>query len=253
LSGYERFALVLDSASETLGRAAVELLELGIDVLYANDVSEAALLAHQESERLGAVLLAASCGRDGVDRVLSQVCAKIPAGPSVLVVAGADITPEFVEHLRDCRVGWLLAEPYAMRELRFVVAAAMSTGYGGERRKHLRIPTDMATAVFMGRHRKDVTVHDLSVSGAYFATQFPFLEGSQLSVEIPLPGGAVMGKAVVVNAKTADKPGRPDVPDGMGVSFTELAPEAEAALREHVDAWIARFRVGARTPDDGER
>ena len=55
MSDYERFALILDSESAELGHAALRLLELGIDVLYANDLDEAELLARQESERLGAV------------------------------------------------------------------------------------------------------------------------------------------------------------------------------------------------------
>jgi hypothetical protein len=41
---YERFALILDSASAEPGRAALRLLELGIDVVYANDLDEAELL-----------------------------------------------------------------------------------------------------------------------------------------------------------------------------------------------------------------
>ena len=101
----------------------------------------------------------------------------------------------------------------------------------------------MQTTVFMGRHRKDVTIHDLSLGGAYFATPYPFLEGSQLTVELPLPGGSVMGKAEVVNAKTADKPGRADVPEGMGVAFRDFAPDAAAAVRRFIDDWIGRFRI----------
>jgi hypothetical protein len=119
----------------------------------------------------------------------------------------------------------------------------MSEGHDGERRKHLRIPTEMESTVFMGRHRKDVTIHDLSLSGAYFATAYPFLEGSQLSVEIPLPDRTVRAKAVVVNAKTADKPGRADVPEGMGVAFTDFGSEGAAALRSFIDTWIGRFRL----------
>jgi hypothetical protein len=95
----------------------------------------------------------------------------------------------------------------------------------------------------MGRHRKDVTVHDLSASGAYLAAQNPFLEGSAIRVDIALPGGPVAGKAEVVNAKTEDKPGRPDVPDGMGVVFTDLAPESEATLREFIRDQLRRFEL----------
>jgi hypothetical protein len=46
-----------------------------------------------------------------------------------------------------------------------------------------------------------------------------------------------------VNAKTADKPGRADVPEGMGVVFTELAPDGDAAVVHFIDDWIGRFRI----------
>ena len=73
MSDYERFALILDSASEELGSTALRLLELGIDVLYANDLDEAELLARQESERLGAVLIPATFRLNQVEALLSRV------------------------------------------------------------------------------------------------------------------------------------------------------------------------------------
>jgi hypothetical protein len=88
-----------------------------------------------------------------------------------------------------------------------------------------------------------VVVHDLSVSGAYFATPHPFLEDSRISLEIPLPTGPIFGNGVVVNAKTADKPGRPDVPEGMGVAFNNLSPESYRRLQDYVEGWIDRFRL----------
>ena len=93
------------------------------------------------------------------------------------------------------------------------------------------------------RHRKEVVVHDLSVSGAYLATPHPFLEDSRISLEIPLPSGPILGNGLVVNAKTADKPGRPDVPEGMGVSFSNLSAESYERLQDFVEGWIDRFRL----------
>ena len=240
---YERFALVLDSASVELGRASLRLLELGIDVLYANDLDEAELLARQESERLGAVLIPVTFGLDRVEALLSRVCSKLAAGPRGLVLLGLEPESEFVEVLRAKGVTWRLWEPFEERELRFVMTAAMATAHGGERRKDARIPTEIATTVFMGRHRKDVTVHDLSASGAYLAAPNPFLEGSGLSFEIPLPDGLVLGKAEVVNAKTADRAGRADVPEGMGIVFTQLTPGSRETLQAFLQGWIQRFRL----------
>jgi hypothetical protein len=243
MSDYERFALVLDSASAELGRAALRLLELGIDVLYANDLDEAELLARQESERLGAVLIPATSGLDRVEALLSRVCSQLAAGARGLVLVGLEPEPEFVEVLRAKGVTWRLWEPFEERELRFVMTAAMATEHGGERRKNPRIPSEIATTVFMGRHRKDVTVHDLSATGAYLAATNPFLEGSRLSFEIPLPDGLVAGKAEVTNAKTADRPGRADLPEGMGIAFTQLTPGSRETLEAFLQGWIQRFRL----------
>jgi len=88
-----------------------------------------------------------------------------------------------------------------------------------------------------------VTVHDLSATGAYLAATNPFLEGSPLSFEIPLPDGLVVGKAEVANAMTVDRPSRADVPEGMGITFTQLMPGSQETLEAFIDAWIQRFRL----------
>jgi hypothetical protein len=241
--GYERFALVLDTGESVLGQAAMGLLELGIDVLYANDLDEAELLARQESHRLGAVLIPDGFAPKDVDALLARVCSQLEAGAAGLVVTGDPPEAEARRRLRERDVRWGVWQPYEMRELRFVLAAAMGEMHDGERRKHPRIPTELPTTVFMGRHRKDVILHDLSVTGAYFATEHPFLEDSRLSIEIPLPDETVFAKAVVVNAKTADKPVRADVPDGMGVAFESLPEAGGRALRRYVGEWIGRFEL----------
>lgn len=243
MAGYERFALIIDSDSSVLGGVAMRLLELGIDVLYAADVDEAALLAVQEAQRLGAVLIPPTFDSRSLDALVSRVCSKLAVGPRALVVAGLEHDSELIEELRSRGAEWALCEPYEERELRFVMTAAMATGHGGERRKHPRIPTDVATNVFMGRHRKKVTVYDISVTGAYFATPHPFPQGSRISMDIPLPNGSVVGNGSVVNSKSADKPGRPDVPEGMGVRFEPLSEASTERLYEFIEDWIDRFRL----------
>ncbi|MBW2667433.1 MAG: PilZ domain-containing protein [Deltaproteobacteria bacterium] len=238
---YERFALVLDTGDSVLGRAAMQLIELGIDVLYANDVDEAELLARQESGRLGAVLIPEAFDEADINLLLERVCARLEGGPRGVIVTGNRPDDETCYRLHARGVRWGVWHPYQMRELRFVMAAAMSEEHVGERRKCQRIPTEIPTTVFMGRHRKDVILHDLSVTGAYFATQHPFLEDSRLSIELPLPDGTILAKGVVTNAKTADKPGRDDVPDGMGVAFSDLPEQGLTALQKFVEAWVNRF------------
>jgi len=241
---YERFALVLDSEVSILGQAAMRLLELGVDVLYATNADEAALLADQESHRLGAVLAPTSFDAETFDQVLARVCSRLGAGARSLVVVGAEPDAALLERLRSQGVRWRLFDPYDERDLRFVVAIAMSIDHDGERRKSVRIPTGISTTVFMGRHRKEVVVYDLSAGGAYLATPHPFQEGSRLSVEIPLPNGMVVrGRAQVMSARTEDAATRSHLPEGMGVAFAGLAPDAEAAIQYFVEEWTARFQI----------
>jgi hypothetical protein len=229
----------------------VRLLELGIDVLYANDVDEAALLARQEAHRLGAVLVPSTLHVAQVGRLAEGVCARLEAGAGALVMVGLEPEPELASALAAQGARWCLWEPYDERELRFVAAAAMATGHRGERRKDLRIPTNIETAVFMGRHRKDVVVHDLSAGGAYLAAEKPFLEGSPLSIDIALPDGNVVGRAEVVNAKTGDRPGRTDVPEGMGIAWKQLPDASQRALRAFLARGLARFRLVPEAADAG--
>jgi len=245
MAAYERFALILDSEEAPLGRAAVRLLELGIDVLYAPDVDEAALLARQEASRLGALLFPAGIGIARLEDLLERVCPQLAAGIRALVVVGPDPDPPLLDLLVSSGAQWRLPDPDVERELRYVTSAAMAIGHADERRKQVRIPTHLETTVFMGRHRKDVRVHDLSCGGAYLAAENPFLEGSSLTIDLALPEGRVVGRAEVVNANTVDRIARPDVPEGMGVAFQRLGGTSGDLLHDYVESWIAHFRLSS--------
>jgi len=243
MPGYERYALILDAETTPLGQAAMRLVELGVDVLYAKDPDEAVLLARQESARLGGVLIPTSLDLGPGAGLLRRLCSGLDAGHGSLVVAGVEPEAEALADLQRQAVQWCLWEPYDERELRFVLTAAMSLEHEHDRRKHLRLPTAIETTVFMGRHPKPCVVHDLSVAGAYLAAPDPFLTGSILSIDIALPDGGVLGKARVVRDKTSEVEGRGDVPDGMGIVFTSLAPGSEEHLHDFVNSSIRRFRL----------
>lgn len=240
---YERFTLLLDSQEAEFGRLAMRLLELGIDTMYANDLDEAALLSRQEMARLGVVLASSEGPRAHIENIVNRVCAPLDAGVSSLVLVGPEMSEEKAGSLRELGISWRICEPYEERDLRFVLSLVMSKEHTDDRRKSLRIPTEIPTTIFMGRHRKDVIVRDLSLSGAYFASPHPFMPESQLSIEIPLPEGTFLAKGVVRNAKTADVARRADVPDGMGVEFSHVNEKSMNLLQGYFDAWIERFTL----------
>lgn len=240
MGGYRRYAMIFDSEAGELGRVAIELIELGIDALYVNDVDEATLLAEQEADRLAAVVIPASCTLPEVDALLARVCTRA-CGARSLMVVGLEPEPAKLAAYRERQITWALWEPFENRDLRYALTAAMSAD-GTDARKALRVPSNIETAVFSGRHRNDAVVHDLSVSGAYLASPTPFLEGTLLSLDIALPNGPLVAKAEVVYSKTAEQPGRRDVPDGMGVVFSRFLGDSEATLVDFIQAWVERFR-----------
>ena len=140
---YTRYALILDHADGHLGGVAMRLLDVGIDVLYANDVDEASLLARQEAETLGAVLAPAASSLTSIDRVLQQICSHLEAGPQALVLIGGDPGERTRSELRSRGVRWGLWDMENDRGLRFVMTAAMSTGHEADPRKDVRVPTDL--------------------------------------------------------------------------------------------------------------
>ena len=218
----ERFALVYDSASGELGRTALTLLEMGIDVLYAADPDEAVLLARQERERLGALLVPASLDSSSVDFLLKGVCPLMNGGVESLVPIGLEPDPAISSQLRRAGVRWCLWEPYEERELRFVTAAALLSGDPGERRKRMRVPAHLFASILQGSDRRQAVVCDLSAGGAYLGIEPSLEEGSQIDLELQVPPGTVFLHARVAHSHTPERPPRPDMPGGVGIEFVDL-------------------------------
>jgi hypothetical protein len=242
-TGYERYALILDTERGSLGRIAMQLVEMGVDALYANDLDEADLLARQEASKLGTIVIPADTPPDRVERVLKRICSQLRTGAESLVMCGDEPAPAIRNELRSRGAKWSLWTPYTDRELRFVMASALATGHRADPRDGLRIPTEIEAVACMGRHRKDVVVHNLSSGGAYLATRQPFLLDSLVSIDIPLPGFDLLAKARVVSTKAPEVEDRPDVPPGMGVQFETMDFEAERKVIGFIADWVTRFWV----------
>ncbi|MAE93241.1 MAG: hypothetical protein CL910_01135 [Deltaproteobacteria bacterium] len=240
---YERFALVYDSESGQLGRAALSLLESGINVLYAADADEALLLARQERERLGALLVPASLETSTLDFLVERVCPLMSGGVETLVPIGLEPGPEVAASLRRAGVRWCLWEPYEEHELRFVTAAALMAGDPGERRKRMRVPAQLFAGVLQGGDRKRAVVCDLSAGGAYLGLESPMEADSLVDLELQVPPGSVFLRARVAHTQAPGRTPRPDLPDGMGIEFLELEGDDYTAVARLLEDLTAPFRL----------
>lgn len=240
---YERYVLVLDDDSGSLEEISLRLLRMGVDAVYAKDRDEASLMARQESGRVGALLIGAATPLDEIPDLVKQVGAPGAMGPRTLVLVGRDPGADTRAQLRELGVRWSLFEPYDDVALRFVVTAALASEHESDPRTALRVPTMLLAVAYKGGQSKTVTIRDLWTSGAYLATPLPFPEGTQLSLEIPLQGETLLAKALVIHSQTTERPERPDIPNGMGVSFSQLSADTEERLRRYLEGQMKTFEI----------
>jgi hypothetical protein len=235
--------MAVDDDKGTLADPALQLIRLGVDVLLATQVDEAELLARQEGRRLRGVLLPSGSDDLRIDEVLEAV------GPASgielwgVALLGERLDEDRVDALRARGLRWRLWSPYQDRDLRFLGRSILWAGSDENLRLDGRVPT--ALPGFVGRRgeTRGVLVGDLSPSGAFLESSHPFPAGSQIEVEVALPGGSVTLKATVrwVSPRNA----RPEAGrnPGFGVEFLHPPKDAVALLLEHIDAEFKRFML----------
>jgi len=240
---YERFALIYDSEAGQLGRAALSLLEVGIDVLYAADPDEAQLLAAQERERLGALLVPSSLEPASLSSLLGRVCPFLGGGVETLVPVGLEPSPAVSRTLRRSGVRWCLWEPFETAELRFVTAAALMSGNPAERRKKLRVPAQLLAGVVQGDVRRQAVVCDLSNRGAYLGIEPAFEPQTEVTMELQSGPEPLVVTARVAHTHPSDRPPRTDLPGGMGVEFSAVGSDAQTSVSHLLDGLTRPFRL----------
>jgi hypothetical protein len=232
--------LVLDVGKDSFGELALRLVRLGVDAVLAAGVEEAELMARQERIQMCAMLLPASASGELVDRALESVGSHTEVGPEAIAVVGPRPDEGALEALRQRGVGWRLWEPLEDRDLLFMAGALMWPGSDADLRLDVRIPTALPALVSQGRVSRSVLVGDLSPSGARVETDAPFAEGSEVELEIALPGGRVVTVGGVVRWAVEDDSDRARGP-GFGVEFGDPSPEILVALADHIASERERF------------
>jgi len=242
---YDRLVLVLDEPNAALGAAALTLVDLGVDVLYTKDNDEAMLLCRQDTGRICAAVFSVPDDADAAEEIASRLIRVVDCLPAALLPLGIRPPDPVLTRLRELGVEWCLWRSWTDRELRLAAALALHAGNPGDVRKDCRIPVELEGVVGTASDKKQVTVWDLSVGGAYLEADEPFPDGTCVSIQIPLGQVDLEGKGVVSHVKTAGRPGRADRPVGMGIAFTGLSPASELGLAVFLDESLRRFRLGS--------
>jgi DNA-binding response OmpR family regulator len=240
---YDRFAIVYDPSGSDLAQVSLTLLRQGIDVLFAAHADEALLLARQERERIGALLVSSRCDEAELDRIATSVVSPARKSRVAIAVVGRQPERELLRRLRDRGVDWVLWEPYEPVELRFLVAAALASGDAAEPRAGLRVPLRIAVTAVVGSLRVAATLRDVSDGGAYLTSAKPCEVGTALRIEFPLGTGHFALEATVVHRLAEGDPARPDREPGMGVQFGQLSEAQRRRLTEFIQERIRSFRL----------
>jgi hypothetical protein len=243
MAAYDRHLLLLDAAEGQLGRHAMELVELGVDVVYAQDADEAHLLARQDGARACAALFACPPDPGVAGQLVSRLAAALDGPPDAIAPIGPRPPAETLEVLRAAGLRFGLFDPLAFRELRFVASAVLRLGNAADPRKSDRFPTAIPARIKVGSREKDVRVHDLSRGGAWLVEPFPFPVETVLDVAFELDGTSFAAQAVIVGRRLEDDPTRPDAPAGMGIQFVEVDAANEDRLRAYIDACAEHYRL----------
>lgn len=241
---YQRYAVAADDATQGLSALAMRLLELGVDVLYAPALDEAALLIRQELRHVGAVLLPA--GVLGADETRLPRLFGVPAA-RLLPIAGQG---DDLSGWSRCGARLGLRRPCPDADLRFAVQAALAFDDQGEFRLDLRAPIEAGAEVVEtrpgGPRRRAATLLDISAGGAYLALPEPLPAGQRAELALPeiLGAGSVEIESVFAYQPAEGARGRR--PAGMGVTFTQADLALRSACRQYVRSQIARFELVPR-------
>ena len=116
-------------------------------------------------------------------------------------------------------------------------------------RLEARVPAGMIEAkLYKGAMGRPAQLVDLSTGGAYLSTERPLPEGSGVSLEVSLPDGMLLLRALVRWTRRDSDLERGDLRPGMGVEFVELSGEQLEELRRFVRGQLARYVVSSAPP-----
>jgi hypothetical protein len=238
----ERMVLIVDGADGALGDAALQLVRLGVDAMYSNDVDEAALLARQERDRLATILVPANATPEWIEDLLSRVARHAGLGARQLAILGPQQDESWCQALKKKGIRWRLWAPFDEHGLRLVALAPMSEG-DDELRIGLRVPVALDATVLSGDESRQMIVGDLTTLGAYLDTRSPFPVGADLTLEIQAPTGPVEVRARVRWTNQSGEGSCARRHPGMGVEFVDPDRALCHRIQRILDEELKRYSL----------
>lgn len=119
----------------------------------------------------------------------------------------------------------------------FMIASPTSPKYVGvEQRCHPRVPLKVSVGVCSDSNFYVGMSNDISEGGLFIATHQARSVGSEISVELFMPGGnEVRGSAIVRWVCEPRDSQDPSATPGMGVQFVNLDPHGREAISEFIE------------------
>jgi uncharacterized protein (TIGR02266 family) len=240
---YERAVLIFDYPHANLGEIAVGLISMGIHPHYANNLDDAIWLAAEHRARIGALAAPTTLLVDKLEAIRKDVLAQNGVPISSAIPVGSQPTPSEREKLASAGVRWGVFDPHTPRDLRFILALAMSTSDRRELRKDPRVPCEIAVDVTTEERTFRASLIDLSAGGTYIASRSPLKPGTPLTLAFEIGPQKLAVKAAVKWRTSLDGGFAGWIDAGMGVEFAGVAYEAKAAIRRHVAAVLQQFEL----------
>ncbi|MBK7951095.1 MAG: PilZ domain-containing protein [Deltaproteobacteria bacterium] len=236
----ERRILILDSPAGELQRLALDLMGSEFGVHYANDLSEAQLMARDAGGKITAVLFSTAIPLERV----SAMAARFGVKPSGLVPVGARPANRVIAALAFHGVRWHLWDTPSDAAIRFVLSSVLFERDPFELRYHLRVPTSLPARTLFGERKSEATIRDIGLGGLC-------LLGADLG-EIGDVGSVsfeVEGRPIILDCRVAWKIGDPGPTSVGGVAFVEVDPESGEAIDSIRKSFIARQRIEKPGPE----
>lgn len=175
-----------------------------------------------------------------------EVCRALKADPETgtlpVIMMSAGGRKDEAERCVEAGCDEFLVKPIRQAELLLAVSRHL---YGGMR--NVRVDVRVPVSLESGGTRWDATSVNVSLGGIFIETPRLFQPGTEMLLEFTLPGSPpvpmlVRGKVAWLNRPDAKI--KRDLPVGMGVEFTKMAPETQNALGLFLGAAAGRAATG---------